>query len=221
MTRERGERFSLRRRLLIGPISWSCWLLMNILNATVRFRAEGLEVLEGFRAEGRPVILCFWHNQIFSAAYYFRRRGIVVITSRHFDGEYIGRTIRWLGYGTVRGSSTRGAVGALLKLRGELARGRDVGFTVDGPRGPRHRVKPGPWFLSRKTGAPVIPFHVEASRYWELRSWDRFRIPKPFCRTLVRIGRPLYAARYGSDEEGLSVFQAEMDRLRLDCEGRA
>jgi lysophospholipid acyltransferase (LPLAT)-like uncharacterized protein len=221
MTRERGERFSLKRRLLIGPISWSGWGLMHALNGTVRFRAEGMEILEAFRTRREPVILCFWHEQIFSAAYYFRRRGIVVITSQHFDGECIGRIIRRLGYGTARGSSSRGAAGAVLKLREALAQGRDVGFTVDGPRGPRRRVKPGPWFLGRKTGAPVIPFHAEASRYWRLRSWDRFRIPKPFCRTLVKIGQPLYPTRYASDEEGLAAFQAEMDRLALDCEGRA
>ena len=111
-------------------------------------------------------MMAFWHGRILPATYYFRHRGIVVITSENFDGEWIASIIERFGYGTARGSTSRGGLKALLQLTREMAAGNPAGFTVDGPRGPARVAQPGAVWLAKATGYPVLPFHLEASRYW-------------------------------------------------------
>jgi len=214
------SRFTLWQRVQLSLVSFVGWLLVWTVASTIRFRFEDRETLTGLREKRQPVILCFWHNQIFCQTYLFRFQRIVVITSRHFDGEYIGRIIKKFGYGTARGSSTRGAVRALLELKRHLSNGRDVAFTVDGPKGPAYRVKSGPVFLARKTGAPLVILHSEPADFWELKSWDRFRIPKPFTRALMKFGGPIYVSEEESERMSLERFQNEMDRIREYCERR-
>lgn len=216
----RPSPFTRRQRIQIFLLSWLGTTAIHWIGRTLRFDIHGFEEYERFRRQGHPVILSFWHNQIPSATFFWRHRGIVVITSEHFDGEYIARIIENFGYGTSRGSSTRGAVKALLGLKRRLAEGLDVAFTIDGPRGPVHEVKPGPLWLSRKTGAPILCFHIEPERCWQLGSWDRMRIPKPFSRVRVYIGEALHVPRQASDQEWLFRYQGEMDRLKTLAEAR-
>lgn len=210
--------FSFWQRVQLLLISTMGWALIRLLGSTLRFTIEGEEPWSDLRGRGRSAVMTFWHNQILMAAYYFRSRGIVVITSEHFDGEYIARIIRWLGYGTARGSSTRGGVKALLQLRKHLDQGVDVAFTIDGPRGPRYVAKPGPVLLGRRSGAPIIAFHVEPRRYWELRSWDGFRIPKPFSEVHIRFAAPLFLTPESDVDDGHTQLQATLDHLRSDLE---
>ena len=130
-------------------------------------------------AAGRPYILGFWHGRILPGTYYFRNRGIVVITSENFDGEWIARIIGRFGYGTARGSSSRNARAArCCSWSRDMRAGRSTAFTLDGPRGPARVAKPGAVWLASATGARSLPFHVEAERRWTLRSWDRTQIPE-------------------------------------------
>ncbi len=205
-------KFTRWQRLQIVLLSWLGRLAIGIIGRTLRFEVDDWQEYKRAR-RGGPVVLSFWHNQIFSATYFWRRRDIVVITSQHFDGEYIARIIESFGYGTSRGSSSRGAVKALLGLKRRMAEGHDVAFTIDGPRGPRCRVKPGPLLLSRKTERPIVCFHIEPLRYWQLRSWDRTRIPKPFSRLRVQIGRPLQVPAQADQEAWMDAYQQEMDRI--------
>src|SRR5207244_4585131 len=115
---------------------------------------------------GRRPIMAFWHGRILPATYYFRRRGIVVITSENFDGEWIAGIIRRFGYGTARGSTSRGARRALRQLTRDMAAGRPAAFTVDGPRGPARISQPGAVWLAKVTGKPGVPCHIEADRTW-------------------------------------------------------
>lgn len=188
-------------------------MLLWLIGATLRYRVEGWENFQQFKDEKKPVIYSFWHNQIFSATHFWRFRNIVVMTSRHFDGEVIARVIKKFGYDSARGSSSRGAIRALLETRHKVKQGQDAAFTSDGPRGPVYRVKPGPVWLSRQTGAPILPFHVQPKGYWSLRSWDRFQIPKPFTPVLVKIGRPLIVPSDGEEESWVRRHQEEMDRI--------
>jgi lysophospholipid acyltransferase (LPLAT)-like uncharacterized protein len=219
-TSDHDQRFSWWQRVKLTTISLTGWFLVWLIGSTVRFNYEDREKLDSIRDRGQPVIFCFWHNQIFCQTYLFRFQQIVVMTSRHFDGEYIGRIINWFGYGTARGSSTRGAARALLELKRHLKEGRDVAFTIDGPRGPVYVVKPGPIFLARKSGAPIITLQSEPDSFWQLGSWDRFRIPKPFTRTLVKFGEPIWVSAEDPEAETLEAFQKEMDRIRTYCEDR-
>src|SRR5258708_13102132 len=109
------------------------------------------------------------------------------MSSNSYDGEYMGRIIRKFGFVAVKGSSSRNAVRALLGLRRALQEGWTVAFSLDGPRGPRYKVKPGPVALARSSGVPLSMFHLAVDRAWVLNTSDRLIIPKPFSRVLMPI----------------------------------
>jgi lysophospholipid acyltransferase (LPLAT)-like uncharacterized protein len=205
-------RTSWRKRIEVAAIAGLGYLLVAALGRTLRWRTEGLGHLEAIVAAGRQPVMAFWHGRIFPAAYYFRRRGIVVITSENFDGEWIARIIERLGYGTARGSTSRGARRAMRQLVRAMRAGRPAGFTVDGPRGPARVAQPGAVWLARATGNPVLPFHLEASAHWTLRSWDRTQIPKPFSTVALVVGEPLEVPR--------AATRAEIDAARRQLESR-
>ena len=115
----------------------------------------------------------------------------MVITSQNFDGEWIAGIIRRFGYGTARGSTSRGGARALVQLRRDLADGRPAAFTIDGPRGPARVAQPGAVFLAGATGHPLLPFHIEANRFWTAGRWDHTQVPKPFSTVAVAIGEPI------------------------------
>jgi hypothetical protein len=152
---------------------------------------DGFHHYESVVASGRQPIFAFWHGRILPATLFWKNRGIVVITSQNFDGEWIAGIIERFGYGTARGSTSRGGARALVRLRRELASGRPAAFTIDGPRGPARVAQPGAVFLAGATGQPVLPFHIEADRFWTMKSWDQTQVPKPFARVQVAIGEPI------------------------------
>jgi lysophospholipid acyltransferase (LPLAT)-like uncharacterized protein len=164
------------------------------LGSTLRWRTEGLEHYDAIVAGGRQPVMAFWHGRILPATYYFRRRGIVVITSENFDGEWIAGIIERFGFATARGSTSRGARKALLQMTRDMAAGKPAGFTIDGPRGPARVAQAGAVWLAKVTGNPVLPFHLEASRHWTLKSWDRTQIPKPFSTVSIAMGEPFHVA---------------------------
>src|SRR5207248_7316201 len=139
--------------------------------ATVRYE-NSADAGGPLDANERPIVWAFWHRGLLVATHRFQERDIAVLTSRSFDGECIARIIERFGYRAVRGSSRRGALGAVLGARRELEAGRAVAFTVDGPLGPAHVAKPGPVMLARLTGVPIIAFHVGLQRAWTLNTWD-------------------------------------------------
>jgi lysophospholipid acyltransferase (LPLAT)-like uncharacterized protein len=210
--------FNRWQRLQISLISFIGWAAIWLIGCTLRYRVDGWKTVEDFRRNGKPIVFSFWHNQIFYATHYWRFQNVVVITSQHFDGEYIARIIEKFGYLPARGSSTRGAVRALLELKRCLAKGHDVAFTIDGPRGPVYTVKPGPVWLAQKTLSPLLVFHMEPESFWKLRTWDGLRIPKPFSRVLLKIGTPIWVSADTEEEAWLGTFQARMDELRTYCE---
>ena len=167
------------KRAQLAAISALGVPMIDALGSSLTWKVEGLEHLR-FEGEGRRPIMAFWHGRVLTATYYFRQRGIVVMISENFDGEWIARIIERFGFRTSRGSTSRGGRRALLQLKREMDRGRPSGFAVDGPRGPARKAQPGAVWLAKLTGNPVVPFHMEASRYWSLKSWDRTQIPMPF-----------------------------------------
>jgi lysophospholipid acyltransferase (LPLAT)-like uncharacterized protein len=184
-------RASPSKRLQAKLIASVGYRLIALLGSTLRWRTEGLEHFDAIAASGRQPIMAFWHGRILPATYFFRRRGIVVITSENFDGEWIAGIIERFGYETARGSTSRGARKALLQLTRDIAAGKPVGFTLDGPRGPAGVAQPGAVWLAKATGNPVLPFHLEASRHWTLNSWDHTQIPKPYATVALAVGTPI------------------------------
>jgi lysophospholipid acyltransferase (LPLAT)-like uncharacterized protein len=163
------------------------------------------------------MVLAFWHSCIFPATYIWRDLQIRVMSSDSFDGEWTGRIIRRFGFVKVRGSSSRGAVRALLGMRRELEQGWAVAFTIDGPRGPRFVAKPGPVLLARATGAPMVAFHIAVEEAWILNTWDMSMIPKPFSRVLMRVSRGIVVPADADDlqkERFHGELQAALERVR-------
>lgn len=133
------------------------------------------------------------------------------MTSQSFDGEYIARFIRRFGYGVARGSSTRGGVGAVVEMVRLMRAGCPTAFTIDGPKGPRYVAKMGAVLLAKKTGNPILPFTITPARFWVARkSWDRFRVPKPFTRARVDIATPILVP----DDASEDVLAAKRDELQ-------
>jgi lysophospholipid acyltransferase (LPLAT)-like uncharacterized protein len=212
--------FSFRERISLFLISWAGYLLIRCLGPTLRFniiREEGC-LTDGWSARG---IWCFWHRCIIPAGYRFREQQMAVMISRSFDGEYIARIMKRLGYRPVRGSSSRGAVGALMRMRRELEEGYPAIFTIDGPRGPRYVAKPGPVMLAKKSGQPISCFYIAIDRAWILNSWDRMVIPKPFSRACGYFSSPMPVPADASEEQMAALhqqMQETLERCRLSAE---
>ena len=215
-----GWRSSRLKRIEAAAISIAGYRLVAALGATLRWRTEGLEHLDSVVRSGRQPIMAFWHGRILPATVFFRRRGIVVITSENFDGEWIAGIIERFGYGTARGSTSRGGRKALLQLARDMAAGKPAGFTIDGPRGPARVARPGAVWLAKTTGNPVVPFHAEADRHWTANSWDRTQIPKPFATVALAVGEPLEVPADAGDE-GLEAARCELESRLQALEARA
>ncbi len=204
-----GWRRSRWKRLQARAIAGVAWPIIEWLGGTYTWRIQGREHLDALDAAGEAPIFAFWHGRILAATLLFRQRGIIVITSENFDGEWIARVIGKFGYGTARGSSSRGGVKALVQLRRDLAEGHPVAFTLDGPRGPARVAQPGAVWLAGATGHPLLPFHIEADRAWTARSWDRHQIPKPGATVTAVIGAPIYVS--GTDEATIDAARRQLE----------
>jgi len=208
--------WTLRQRFLLWLITWAGYLAIRLIGMTLRYSVH-IEDGGPERLSTRPVVLCLWHCGIFPATYVFRNQQIGVISSYSFDGEYTSRIIAKFNYIPIKGSSSRGAVRALLKSRRLLDQGNTVGFTSDGPRGPAFIAKPGPVLLSSKTGVPLVPFHIALEDPWRLPSWDKLMIPKPFSKVLVCLGRQIHAPLDAEDSQMQAVqaeLQSGLERVR-------
>jgi lysophospholipid acyltransferase (LPLAT)-like uncharacterized protein len=214
--------FWLRQRLALWGISTIGTLAIRLIGPTLRYRVE---IEAGGPPEPLlvPAVYCFWHRCVFASAYFYRNRDVAVMTSRSFDGEYIARIIQNLGFRAVRGSSSRGAVGALLGMHKEIEAGLVAAFTIDGPRGPRYVAKPGPVLLAKNTGVPIVCFHMALEKAWVLDSWDATMIPKPFSRALLRVSKVIHVPR-DADAAALErvheEMQAALERVRDDGDHR-
>ena len=213
-------RASRAKRVQARLISILGYRFVQLLGSTLRWKTEGLDHFDAIVRSGRQPVMAFWHGRILPATYYFRRRGIVVITSENFDGEWIAGIIERFGYGTARGSTSRGGRKALLQLTRDLAAGKPAGFTLDGPRGPARVAQPGAVWLAKATGNPVLPFHLEASRHWTLNSWDRTQIPKPFATVAIAMGEPFPVAA-DADETELEDARVLLEQRLKALEARA
>lgn len=181
----------LQRAAVSRPATALLGGLVGLYGRTWRIKQTGWEMARRLRDEGRGVIFVTWHRMLLAPVHIVRNRGYRVLVSRHFDGELVARALERTGFRTVRGSSTRGGGEALDELTQEIRRGGEVVLTPDGPRGPVYQAKPGTAVLAHRTGAPVVPCACVSSSAWELSSWDRFLVPKPFCRVVLRYGEPL------------------------------
>ena len=167
-------------------------LIIRLLIGTMRIIERPDNYPERIIRQGENIIFAFWHSFMLVPAYTARNLGIKIMISQHTDGEYITRVVERLGFTTIRGSTTRGGAKALLKMIKGSKEGTVLAITPDGPKGPRFTVQPGIVYLSQKTGFPIVPASLGLTSYWELPSWDKFRIPKPFSKAALICGEPIH-----------------------------
>jgi len=215
--------FSLRQRIQLWLITWAGYLFIRWIGGTLRFTVVREPDCQSDGWGAPASIWCFWHRCVIPAGYRFRGNMIAVMISRSFDGEYIARIVSKLGFRPVRGSSSRGAVGALIGMRKELELGHPAGFTIDGPRGPIYVAKPGPILLAKKTGHSINCFYIAVQRAWILNSWDRMIIPKPFSRACAYFSSPIHVPADATDEQMSALhqqMQETLERCRVEAEKR-
>ena len=204
-------------------IGWLGTIAIAVIGRTIRWESEGDSHLDDIYKSGNRAIFTFWHGRIFPSTYYWRNRGIVVMTSMNRDGEAIAQCIRRFGFGAARGSSSRGGLRALAEMAREIRHGHDTAFTIDGPRGPRYVVKQGPVLLARKTGAAIFCFHISMKHKIQLKSWDEFQIPLPFTRALVLKAEPIWVPADASEPQMRNLhqqMQTRLDKLRNEGDAR-
>ncbi len=200
-----------------GPRATACWLAANyirLVKATGCWRIEGSEIPEKLISENKPFLVAFWHGRLLmmSLAWPYAPPFKMVI-SHHPDGELITRTIGILGFDSIGGSSSRGGVGAARSMLRALKAGEYVGVTPDGPRGPRMQAAEGVVFAARHAGVPILPLSYTAKGNKTLSSWDRFLIPLPFCKGVMKWGKPIEIRTDADAQEIKSVTTALENEL--------
>lgn len=212
---ERGplNEFSRKDRFLIRSADLAFYILIKLIGMTLRYEVDREECRRSIIDSGKKPIYSLWHDRIFAGTYFLRGLGIIVLTSKSFDGEYIARFLTRFGFGTVRGSSSRGGVRGLVEMIRLMKRGLPMAFTVDGPRGPRYTAKSGPVTLAKKTGNPILPFIVECKHVWNLNSWDRLQIPMPFTKARVFFAEPILVETGSDVALKLAELQSALDSL--------
>ncbi|MCU0573725.1 MAG: lysophospholipid acyltransferase family protein [Syntrophobacteraceae bacterium] len=189
--------------------------LMKALGRSYRYEVLNGETDDAVYRRGDVPIYCSWHQRWFAGITFMpRRHPIAIMVSQSQDGHFISEIVTRLGWHVARGSSSRGGSKALRELVGCLRRGVAVGHIVDGPRGPFGEVKPGLLTLARVSGMPIVPIVISPERKWVFRSWDRFMIPKPFSRIIIRFDDPVYVPRRLDEESFDKLRQGLQERLR-------
>ena len=192
-------------------LRWLAARYIRLVWLTGRWRIENADIADNLIAEGKPFIACFWHGRMLMIPNAWKYDApISILISQHRDGIFISRTLRHLGVGTIAGSSSRGGGSALVGMVRALKRGEYMGITPDGPRGPRMRAAPGAAAAARLSGAVLLPISYSATRRRVLSSWDRFVIPFPFTRGIVRVGQPIEVAR-GAGEGDLELVRRRLE----------
>ena len=213
-------RASRSKRVKVAIISTGAKLLMHLLTAMTRLRAQSLESVAQHRHGGGGLIFAIFHGSHFPTLRAYRNRGAYVITSKSADGEILTRILASFGFKTVRGSSSRGGTRALVDLAKHIKAGSDSAIAVDGPRGPRQEVKPGTILLAKLTGCSIIPSAASLSRYWQVNSWDRYRIPKPGSRAMVVFGKAMTVPP-DADDELIEAKRAELQGQMIALQEQA
>ena len=206
------------RRIQIPLIAAIVYSVIRLLGPTLRFEVLGWHHAEKVYASKKQCIWAFWHRVIIPIVWWYRNHGVVVMNTTAFDGQWTRKVIEWLGFGTAQGSSSRGGLRGLAVMARRIEEGKDCAFTIDGPRGPRYIAKPGPVMLARKTGAPIMVFHVgvDRGRTFE-KTWDHFLLPMPFARAVILFAPPIFVPRDASVElmdAKHAEMQKELERVR-------
>ncbi|MGH8007925.1 MAG: lysophospholipid acyltransferase family protein [Candidatus Binatia bacterium] len=210
MTPPSSRGFSLGQEWKIRGWTLLALAALWLLGKTTRKGYIAADQLFACWQRGEQVILASWHDRILLMPFAYRGRKMCVLNSTHRDGEIITRVIKHFGIAAVRGSSTRGWVAGLKGMLEAYQQGYDLAVVTDGPRGPRHRAKPGAVQLARATGAAIFPVTYGVAWHTTVRSWDRLLIPFPFSQVRYIVGQPILVP--------LDATAAQMEEKRQELE---
>ena len=156
---------------------------------------------EGLNTAGKGAIFVTWHGRSLIPANVFRNRGYWALISLSRDGEMQKSVFQRFGFQIVRGSTGRGGVRGALTMARNVKAGGCLAFTPDGPRGPTHKVQQGVILMAEKSGTPIIPLGISASRRKLFRSWDAYMLPLPFSNAFFVVGEPIYIPPELADQQ--------------------
>jgi len=191
---------------MLPPIAWGA---INALSVSLRIHFHGMNEIEKLKSERKRIVYVFWHGRQFLFARYMVNHNIGIMVSPSLDGRLIANTLKIFGYEIIHGSSHRSPVRALIRSVQTMERGFDVAFTVDGPRGPAYKVKPGALFLAKKMNAVIVPATSSAYPSITFKSWDEYLLPKPFSQAAIVVGKPFIP----SSDTGEDTLREECRRI--------
>ncbi|NOY52862.1 MAG: lysophospholipid acyltransferase family protein [Deltaproteobacteria bacterium] len=194
--------------------------IIKLVGWTLRMTTVGEEHFEQFRSEGKPVLFAFWHNRLLYTCYFLRKKNLTMMISKSRDGERIARVARHFGIDSIRGSSSRDGLRAIGKMVRVLRNGGNGGITPDGPRGPKYQVQAGVLLAAKKSGVPILPVSINFDRKKIFASWDRFRFPYPFARTILVFGPPFFVPP-DAQGETLERLKRELEHALMSVTEKA
>ncbi|MCX6344488.1 MAG: lysophospholipid acyltransferase family protein [Armatimonadetes bacterium] len=212
------KRDGLWKRIKAEMLFRLLWLIATGIAASVRYKIEGWEKLEKILADGKGGMVLTWHGTTVLPIYCCRNLGMYSIVSLSNDGDLQDRLLRSRGFRTIRGSSARHGIRALIEGIRRLRDGKVMALTPDGPRGPNKKVQPGIVHLARKSGCPVMPVGVACKPCKRLRSWDAHLIPMPFARAVVSFCEPLYILEADDESEAANRIENALNAAQQRAE---
>ena len=202
-------------KIFLAPLAY---FLLCLYLSTIRIRTLHEDALLQFLQSGRKGVGAVWHQRFLGVLGYvrkFRYLSLSIMISKSRDGDWIAPVVQWLGLRPVRGSSTRGGKEAMAAMVQDLAQNQAALHIVDGPQGPKAEIKAGLIRLAQLSKAAIVPIYISVDRAWVARSWDRFIVPKPFSRVLVRFGEPIDVPEQ-MDSEAFEALRLEVEKKMID-----
>ena len=203
---------SWKKRILRWIITRILVVLIRVTGKTTRVQRLNYEVFKSILEEYGSVIVATWHQNIYFSIWLLRKEDLTALISSSDDGEAIYDVFDHYGYQAVRGSSTRGGIPALKQLIKLLKDKTSIAITPDGPLGPPEKIQSGVILLAKYSGVPIIPWHYEADHQWNLNSWDRHKIPKPFSKIIEAFGEPFHVPKNLLPED-VPVFCEKLEKI--------
>ncbi len=205
-----NKKFKALSPILVYPLYW----FYKLLTASLKYTEVGRERLDELHAKGEYLVFCLWHDELFPLMKMQRQFDILTIVSPSADGSFLAGLLNKLGLRTVRGSSTRKGMEALLNgVKIMKTEHVHACVTVDGPTGPRHVVKDGALFLAFRANAYIVPIRIDMKKAYTFNTWDRFKIPFPFSEVVIKYAEPYQVTAEKSDTEHLSQEKEKLQNI--------
>mgnify|MGYP006284318925 CR=1 FL=1 len=193
------------------------YILLKLTNWTINLKVVGRENIEDINKD-IPLLYSFWHGYMWIPVYYYRNRDHIALSSLSRDGEYMTRVLRRLGWQVIRGSSSRGGSRSVLKLYKKLLKGANTVLTPDGPTGPIYKVKPGIIYLQEKSEGYIVPLGISVDRKLRVNSWDKFILPLPWTKAVLKIGQPVQFSGEKSIDDRCEILEEKMNQVQGEAD---